>query len=182
MLRACVGLDYLELLQTLCLVALPRLREVDSLLHTTAALASLSPLREAIARASSSRELSWFGHGRKAVEGEGRGEVEGEERGEVEGEGRGAVEREVREEKVVVVVDGLREVLRICDLSSGCVRGVRECVSEEEEKLLASVSDDLTRTLCTLRIFELSQISRIITELTADTDMKTILPHDMIFQ
>ena len=163
-LRACVGMDYLELLQMLTLLALPRLTELDSLSTTTTPLPRpfFTSLRQTIARVASCRELSLF----RARE---------EHSGTTGPESTSAVP---------TIADGLRDVLSNCSTfnttertSCHCLQGVKGCLPESLREVVGGgcVCDALR----TLRIFELHQISKVLTELLTDTDMQAVTPQDI---
>ena len=77
-----------------------------------------------------------------------------------------------------MVGDRLREVLDRCDLhSTGCVV---DSLPEDLQMALNSTSDELIRTLCSFRIFELHQINSVLTELVTDSDMQALIPLNVI--
>jgi hypothetical protein len=160
-LRACVGMDYLELLQMLCLLALPRLAQLDSLLTTPPPHPSFTALRQTIARVTSSRELSLFGT--RDVH-----------------SGTASMESLTGP----ALTDGLKDTLGNCSMidttantGSCCLHGVLQCLPEGARELV--VGDGVCDTLRTLRIFELHQISKVLTELLTDADMQAVTPQDI---
>lgn len=158
-LHACVGMDYLDLLQMLTLLALPRLTELDALSPTPPPHPFFTSLRETIARVTSCGQLSLF---RTREAHCGHTDMGSPLAGPA-------------------IADGLRDILGNCSTfeSTGChcLQGVVECLPEGLRGLV--VDGGMYDALRTLRIFELHQISKVLTELLTDTDMQAVTPQDI---
>ena len=182
-------MDYTELLQMLCLLALPRLAELDTLSTGTASPPPLDPppldpppldppmppftaLRQLIGRACSCGELDFFGTRPSSSSGSSG-----------------------RSEWLPVAApasdaDRLREVLASCasmktssSSSSSCIESLAECLPEGVRRVaegLGGARDLLTRTAHAFRVFELHQINSVITELLTDTDMQAVAPEHLV--
>ena len=175
-------MDYTELLQMLCLLALPRLAELDTLSTGTASSPPLDPppldpprppftaLRQLIGRACSCGELDFFGTRPSSSSGSSG-----------------------RSEWLPVAApasdaDRLREVLASCasmktSSSSSCIESLAECLPEGVRSVaegLGGARDLLTRTAHAFRVFELHQINSVITELLTDTDMQAVAPEHLV--
>lgn len=156
LLRACVGIDYHELLQMLCLLAQPRLAEVNSL--TPPSLPPpFSDLRDLITQMSLCSDFTFFG-----------------------------TRDLCSKEPPLTPADRLREVIENCSTltrgnraGSTCMEKVMECLPVDLKVLVGSVNDVLAGTLYALRIFELNQIVKILRELLTDTDMLATTQKDI---
>ena len=150
-LRACVGIDYTELMEMLCLLATPRLTELHSLLasSSSSSLLATSPTLTVIRRALTDRPTH-------------------------------TVFKKKSPPRETAAPDDLRSVLQPCtsSTSSGSVEAVEHQLSEDLRQLVpAAETDSLTRALVALRLFELQQISLVLSELLTDPDLPTSLLH-----
>lgn len=160
LLRACVGIDYQELLQMLCLLAQSRLTEVDSLSPPYLS-PPLSPpfadLRDLITRVHLCSDFTFFGTNQLHPK-----------------------------DSPPRPADRLKEVLDNCSSltnsspgGSTCVESLMEHLPMDLKVLASGINDVLTRTLYILRIFELHQIKKIVRELLTDTDMLAVTHRDI---
>lgn len=152
LLRACVGMDYHELLQMLCLLAQSRLAEMDSL--SPPLEPPFADLRDLITRVHLCSDFTFFG-----------------------------TKKGPSQESPPRPGDRLKDVLDNCNSSSlegsTCMESLMECLPLDLKVLASGVSDVLTRTLYTIRIYELHQIKRILRELLIDTDMLAVTHKDI---
>lgn len=163
MLRACVGMDYRELLQMLCLLAQPRLEELAAL--SSVGAAHFHNLKELVTRAMSCEELDFFGTRQPHME--------------------GPKQASMGRLPSAAAVDRLYEVLRRCprvmaDHGPPPALALLGSLPEEFRTRLAvereEATDTLTQTVCNFLIHELQQISRVAAELAVDRDMQAELP------
>lgn len=160
LLRACVGIDYHELLQMLCLLARSRLAEVDSLSPPYLSPPMSPPftdLRDLITRVNLCSDFTLFG-----------------------------TEQLHPKESPPRPADRLKEVLDNCSsLTNSSPRGstvmesLTECLPMDLKIVASGMNDVLTRTLYILRIHELHQIKTILRELLTDTDMVAVTHKDI---
>lgn len=162
LLRACVGIDYHELLQMLCLLAHSRLAEVDSLSPPYLSPPMNPPftdLRDLITRVHLCSDFTFFGTNQLHPK---------------------------DSPPIARPADRLKEVLDNCSSltssspgGSTCVESLMECLPMDLKVLASGMDDVLTRTLCILRMYELHQIKTILRELLTDTDMLAVTHRDI---